>query len=133
MRNPVGLLYFSPKGAKIVAKTNNKICKICGTPYHYCYSCDHKDPAWKQLVCSEDCNMIWIALSRNGVGLASSKETLDNLAGIPMPKTLQSSIQEHIDRLKAEVAPEIEVHEEPIVEEVVFQPKKKKKIESIDE
>ena len=116
-----------------MAKTNNKICQICGTPYHYCYSCDHKDPAWKQLVCSEDCNMIWIALSRNGVGIASAQETMDTLAGIPMPDKLQPSIQEHIDRLKAEVAPEIEVHEEPIVEEVVFQPKKKKKIESIDE
>ena len=119
-----------------MAKINNKTSKICGKSYHYCHSCNHSDPAWKQLVCSEDCNMIWIALSRNGVGLASSKETMDTLAGIPMPKKLQPSIQAHIDRIKAEVAPKIEVQpviEEPTVEEVVFQSKKKKKIEPIEE
>ena len=53
-----------------------------------------------------------------------------------MPEKLQPSIQDHIDKLKTDIAPQIEaqpVIEEPIVEEVLFQPKKKKKIESIEE
>lgn len=125
-----------------MAKTNNKTCKVCGKDYYYCHSCGHTDPAWKQLVCSEECNTVWNALSRNGVGLATTQETLDALAGIKMPANLEPNVQAHIDRLKAEVKPVIKKIETPVAvsepeeqpsEEVVFQPKKKKKFESIDE
>ena len=119
-----------------MAKTNNKTCKVCGKDYYYCHSCGHTDPAWKQLVCSEECNTIWNTLSRNGVGFATAQETLDVLASVKMPTTLQPNVKAHIDSLKAEVAPKIKVQpviEEPVVEEVVFHSKKKKKFESIEE
>lgn len=80
-----------------------KTCKCCGKEFAYCPSCNYTEPAYKQFVCSEDCNAIWQALSRNGVGIASAQETVEALAGIKMPASLQPAIKAHIDRLKASV------------------------------
>ena len=93
----------------------NKSCRTCGSEYHYCPSCDYKEPGYKQFVCSEKCYNIWNTLSRNGVGLAMTQETLDALERIPMPSTLQPGIRAHIDRLWAEM----EVATKPVVEEVI--------------
>ena len=111
----------------------NKSCRTCGSEYSYCPSCDYKDPSYKQIVCSENCYNIWNTLSRKGVGLATTQETLEALELIPMPSTLQPGISAHIDRLWAEM----EVATEPVVEEaipviiiedepVVVEPRKKK-------
>ena len=80
-----------------------KTCKCCGKEYTYCPSCNYTEPAYKQFVCSEDCNAIWQALSRNGVGIASAQETVDAIAAIKMPASLQPAVKAHIDRLKASV------------------------------
>ena len=115
----------------------NKSCRVCGTEYSYCPSCDYKEPAYKQLVCSENCYNIWNALSRNGVGLATTQETLEALEVIPMPSTLQPSIQAHIDHLweemevattpvVEEVVPVVLIEDEPVVIEPVVAPRKKK-------
>ena len=93
----------------------NKSCRVCTTEYSYCPSCDYKEPSYKQFVCSENCYNIWNTLSRNGVGLATTQETLEALELIPMPSTLQDGIRAHIDRLWAEM----EVVTEPVVEEVI--------------
>ena len=93
----------------------NKSCRVCNTEYAYCPACDYKEPAYKQLACSENCYNIWNTLSRNGVGLLTTQETLETLENIPMPSTLQPGIRTHIDRLWAEM----EVATAPVVEEVV--------------
>ena len=93
----------------------NKSCRTCGSEYAYCPSCDYKEPSYKQFVCSENCYNIWNILSRHGVCLATTQETLEALELIPMPSTLQSGISAHIDRLWAEM----EVETEPVVEEVI--------------
>ena len=80
-----------------------KTCKCCGKEFAYCPSCNYTEPAYKQFVCGEDCNTIWQALSRNGVGIASAQETVDVLATIKMPASLQPAVKAHIDRLKASV------------------------------
>ena len=85
-----------------MAKTQ-KTCKCCGKEFTYCPSCNYTEPAYKQFVCSEDCNAIWQALSRNGVGVASAQETVDALAAIKMPASLQPAVRDHIDTLKASV------------------------------
>ncbi len=117
----------------------NKSCRTCGSEYHYCPSCDYKEPSYKQFVCSENCYNIWNTLSRNGVGLATTQETLEALDHIPMPSTLQPYILAHIDRLWAEmevatepvaeeVIPVVVIEEEPVVAELVATSKKKKKV-----
>lgn len=93
----------------------NKSCRTCGSEYHYCPSCDYKEPSYKQFMCSENCYNIWNTLSRNGVGLATTQETLEALECIPMPSTLQPGISAHIDRLWAEM----EIATEPVAEEVI--------------
>lgn len=93
----------------------NKSCRVCVSEYKYCPSCDYKEPSYKQFVCSENCYNIWNALSRHGVGLATTQETLEVLELIPMPSTLQPGISAHIDRLWAEM----EVATQPVVEEVI--------------
>ena len=85
-----------------MAKTQ-KTCKCCGKQFTYCPSCNYTEPAYKQFVCGEDCNDIWQALSRNGVGLASAQETIDLLACIKMPTSLQPAVKAHLDSLKASV------------------------------
>ena len=116
----------------------NKICRVCSPgEYSYCPSCDYKEPAYKQLVCSENCYNIWNTLSRNGVGLATTQETLEALELIRMPSTLQPGIQAHIDRLWAEmevatapvveeVIPVVVIEDEPVVIEPIVAPRKKK-------
>ena len=84
---------------------SNKQCHVCGKEYQYCSTCQYIEPSYKELVCSDECDAVWQALSKNGVGLASAKETVDVLSKIKMPETLKPGIQEHIDRLKAEVKP----------------------------
>lgn len=115
-----------------------KICKCCGKEFTYCPSCNYTEPAYKQFVCGEDCNDIWQALSRNGVGIASAQETVDLLACIKMPTSLQPAVKAHIDRLKASVrrsAKKVErvvaVEEIPqqIEEPVVAHEEKKKDVE----
>ena len=122
----------------------NKSCRTCATEYAYCPSCDYKEPSYKQFVCSENCYNIWNALSRHGVGLTTTQETLEALELIPMPSTLQPGISAHIDRLWAEIeiatAPVVEeiipvvvIEDEPVVIEPIVAPKKKKKaIEPIE-
>lgn len=117
----------------------NKICRVCSPgEYKYCPSCDYKEPTYKQFVCSENCYNIWNTLSRNGVGLATTQETLEALECISMPSTLQPGISAHIDRLWAEmevatapvveeVFPVVTIEDEPVVIEPVVAPKKKKK------
>ena len=80
----------------------NKSCRVCSIAYKYCHSCDYNEPAYKQFVCSENCYKIWNTLSRNGVGLATTQETLEALELIPMPSFLQPGIRSHINRLFAE-------------------------------
>ena len=115
----------------------NKSCRTCGSEYAYCPSCDYKEPGYKQFVCSESCYNIWNTLSRNGVGLATTQETLEALENIPMPSTLQPGISAHIDRLWAEmeiatkpvveeVTPVVVIDEEPVVIEPIVVPRKKK-------
>ena len=115
----------------------NKSCRVCTTEYSYCPSCDYKAPGYKQFVCSENCYNIWNTLSRNGVGLATTQETLEALERIPMPPTLQPGISAHIDRLWAEmeiatkpvveeVIPVVVIEDEPVVVEPVVVPRKKK-------
>ena len=114
----------------------NKSCRVCTTEYSYCPSCDYKEPGYKQIVCSENCYNIWNTLSRKGVGLATTQETLDALENIPMPSTLQPKILAHIDRLWAEmeiatkpvveeVIPVVVIEDEPVVVKPVAAPKKK--------
>ena len=121
----------------------NKSCRTCGSEYAYCPSCDYNEPGYKQFVCSENCYNIWNTLSRHGVGLATTQETLEALECIPMPSTLQPGISAHIDRLWAEmevatapvveeivveeVIPVVTIEDEPVVIEPVVAPKKKKK------
>lgn len=122
----------------------NRTCRVCSPgEYSYCSSCDYKEPSYKQFVCSEDCYNIWNTLSRNGVGLATTQETLEALEHISMPSALQSGIQSHIDRLWAEmeaetapiveeivvdeVVPVVTIEDEPVVIEPIVAPKKKKK------
>jgi hypothetical protein len=116
----------------------NKSCRVCGSEYGYCPSCNYKEPGYKQFVCSENCYDIWNALSRNGVGIATTQETLEALERISMPSTLQPGISAHIDRLWAEmeiatepvveeVIPVVVIEDEPVVIEPVVAPKKKKK------
>ena len=99
-----------------------KTCKCCGKQFAYCPSCNYTEPAYKQFVCGEDCNDIWQALSRNGVGLASAQETIDLLACIKMPASLQPAVKSHIDRLKATVR-RSNKKVEPIVIKEEVQPK----------
>ena len=116
----------------------NKSCRTCGSEYTYCPSCNYNEPGYRQFVCSENCYNIWNTLSRNGVGLATTQETLEALERIPMPSTLQPGISAHIDRLwlEIEVAPKsvveeaipvVVIEDEPVVVEPVATPKKKKK------
>lgn len=94
----------------------NKICRVCSPgEYSYCPSCDYKEPGYKQIVCSENCYNIWNTLSRKGVGLATTQETLEALELISMPSALQPGISAYIDRLWEEM----EVATEPVVDEVV--------------
>ena len=115
----------------------NKSCRVCTTEYSYCPSCDYKEPAYKQFVCSENCYNIWNTLSRNGVGLASTQETLESLKCLSMPSTLQPGISAHIDRLWSEievvtapvveeVIPVVAIEDEPVVIEPIVAPRKKK-------
>ena len=121
----------------------NKSCRVCNTEYSYCPACDYKEPAYKQLACSENCYNIWNTLSRNGVGLATTQETLEALELIPMPSTIQPGIRAHIDRLwsemevatapvveevvvSEEVIPVVVIDEEPVVVEPIVVPRKKK-------
>ena len=101
-----------------MAKTQ-KICKCCGKEFSYCPSCNYTEPAYKQFVCSEDCNDIWQALSRNGVGLASAQETLDLLACVKMPSSLQPAVKAHIDSLKASTRRATKKVEPVIIQEEV--------------
>ena len=116
----------------------NKSCRTCGSEYTYCPSCNYNEPGYKQFVCSENCYNIWNTLSRNGVGLAATQETLEALEHISMPSTLQPGIKAHIDRLWAEMevvtapveeelVPIVAIEEEPMVVKPVATPKKKKK------
>ena len=122
----------------------NKICRVCFPgEYSYCPSCDYKEPGYKQIVCSENCYNIWNTLSRKGVGLATTQETLEALDRISMPSTLQPGIIAYIDRLWAEmevatepvvetvavveeVSPVVVIDEEPVVIEPIVAPRKKK-------
>lgn len=115
----------------------NKSCRVCSSEYSYCPSCDYKAPGYKQIVCSENCYNIWNTLCRNGVGLATTQETLEALENIPMPSTLQPKIRAHIDRLWAEmevatepvveeVIPVVTIEDEPVVIEPIVAPRKKK-------
>jgi hypothetical protein len=129
---------YHPKGASDLAKVN-KSCRVCSTEYSYCPACDYKDPSYKQIVCSENCYKIWNTLSRNGVGLDTTQETIEALELIPMPSTLQPGISAHINRLWLEIeiatAPVVEevlsvdvIEESPVVIEPIVAPKKKKKV-----
>lgn len=93
----------------------NKSCRTCGSEYTYCPSCNYNEPGYRQFVCSENCYNIWNTLSRNGVGLTTTQETLEALEHISVPSTLQPGIKSHIDRLWAEM----EATAEPVIEEVV--------------
>ena len=109
---------------------SNKECRVCGKVYQYCPTCQYTEPSYRELVCSEDCNSVWQALSKNGVGLATAKETLDALSKVKMPANLKPGIKEHVDRLKAEVKPAIKrrpvvVEEQPakiVIEEPKVEP-----------
>ena len=110
---------------------SNKICRVCGKDYQYCSNCNYKEPAYKQLVCSDVCNEIWKALSKNGVGLATAQETLDVLSEVKMPAVLQPSIKAHVDRLKAEVQPVVKqqvVDEEQVKPVNVLKKQQQKKV-----
>lgn len=87
-----------------------KQCHVCGKEYQYCPTCQYQEPSYKALVCSEDCNSVWQILAKNGVGLASAKETLDALSKVKMPANLQQGIKDHITHLKAEVQPAVKSH-----------------------
>lgn len=100
-----------------------KTCKCCGKEFTYCPSCNYTEPTYRQFVCGEDCNIIWQALSRNGVGLASAQETIDAIAAIKMPASLQPAVKAHIDRLKASVKRTTKKTEPVVtVDEVVQKP-----------
>jgi hypothetical protein len=74
--------------------------------------------------CSEECSHIFNTLSKHGCDLATAEETLTALGDIKGNYT--SSIQTHIDALKAEVGvkEEEEIKETPVAE-TVFSKKKK--------
>lgn len=121
---------------------SNKQCHVCGKEYQYCTTCQYTEPAYKALVCSEECDSVWQVLSKNGVGLMPAKETLDALSKLKMPVNLLPGIQAHIDSLKPAVKTAVKasvviepaeiVIEEPQAEPVVEEPakvyKKQKKV-----
>ena len=114
-----------------------KQCHVCGKEYQYCPTCQYKEPSYKELVCSEDCNDVWQILTKNGVGLIGAKEALEALSKIKMPANLNQGIQEHIKQLKAEVkSPVVEQAAQVVADEQQVEPAKaykKQKKELVDE
>lgn len=37
----------------------NRICAVCGSEYHYCHSCGHQDPLYKNVFCSDECRQLF--------------------------------------------------------------------------
>lgn len=107
------ILNYTPLERSDMMAKSIKQCHVCGKEYQYCPSCQYQEPSYKSLVCSEDCDVVWQILAKNGVGLINAKETLDALSKVKIPENLQEGIQAHIDHLKAEVKP---VAKAPIVE-----------------
>lgn len=84
-----------------MAKTNH-VCYVCGLGYYYCSTCMPKEPSYKTMFCSSECKQVWDILSKNGVGLATAKETLRELNLVKIPKNLKPAIKEHLKAIHAD-------------------------------
>lgn len=110
-----------------MANYNEHICFTCGQIYDYCRHCAVTPVVYKaEGFCSEDCSHVFNTLSKHGCNLATAEETLAALGNIE-GKTFTSSIQAHIDTIKAEVKPIAVVEEKEVENTVVEQYDKKKK------
>ena len=105
-----------------MANYNEHTCLTCGTVYEYCLRCAVTPVVHKaEGFCSEECARIFNTLSKHGCNIATAEETLAELGNIE-GKTLNPSIQAHIDSLKPVV--EVAVEEKPVVETVISKKKK---------
>lgn len=85
-----------------MAKTN-RTCYVCNSTYYYCPTCTPTDATYKTMFCSSDCKHIWDVLSKHGVGLCTSRETLTVLNKCKLPRTLVPAIRKHIREIQMEV------------------------------
>ena len=61
----------------------NHTCKICGTPYHACQSCDniHSFQPWRTITDTRACYKIFLILNSYTNGYASPLEAREQLLG----------------------------------------------------
>lgn len=112
--------------------SNNRTCKVCGTPYYYCPTCprDADKPAWMTRFDSHACKQLWDILVANGNGEATDAATVQKLNSMNY-KSLSinnEGIKAHIARLTGEASKTPEstapLTKEEIKEAVTAEPKK---------
>ena len=115
--------------------TLNKTCLVCGSNYHYCYTCpsDLRNPSWKNIFDVENCKDIFNILSKHGQGMISDEEAKELLGkcDLSQKETFSTNIKNHIDRIVSvkkvnndEMDKETEdnnVEEVPVINETVLE------------
>ena len=108
-----------------MARTSAYTCKTCGKIYEFCLKCQVSRPNYDaENFCSQAHANIFAILSKHGCNLATAEETLEALKDYDVTNVTEA-IQSHIDSLKSETTPKVEVPTEVIdtvVEEVIEKP-----------
>lgn len=88
---------------------NNKICKICGKSYYYCYSCDEARSGkagfepWHILVHDENCKMIFDTLQKHFLKECTSGEAKKILTDCDLTIVTEKNAKAQIEEImKAE-------------------------------
>ena len=106
---------------------NNRVCKVCGTEYHFCPTCS-KVPAtekYRTIFCSKNCRDIFDTLSRYTVKTINKDETKEILSSLDLSKKAQFS-----EQIKADINEIMgtnkksfkkKVFEEPVIVEPIIE------------
>lgn len=78
---------------------NEKNCRVCGKKYQYCPSCNPKEPAYKSMFCTEQCEAIWNVLTMHGTRKIDEEKAFELLAKCDIPSCFTPDIQRHIDKI----------------------------------
>lgn len=117
-------------------------CLLCHKKYQFCY-CDN-EPRWKVMFCDENCFDIFNLLQRHSIGELTDREAIEELEkrDLSVVKNSTEAIQNQLQRIldKKVVEEVIETEstepvekEEPKKDFISIQPKRKKKIITLEQ
>lgn len=112
--------------------SNNRVCKVCGEKYHYCFNqtCSAKQPSYMALFHDENCKIIFETLNKLYFGQITEKKAVKTLKKCDLSvldlESADKKIKEKVDDLlkSSDPVPTVifpEVIEEPVVLNQVFE------------